>query len=42
MTVSLRLASNAALGARVLQVQTPGGTTTSTAVPANTFTVYPP
>lgn len=36
------VAGDAALGGRVIRVETPGGLTSGTAVPANTFTVYPP
>ncbi len=34
--------ADAALGGRVIRVQTPGGITTDQAEPANTFTVFPP
>ena len=41
ITVRIAIASDAALGARVIRVFTPGGATTEAAVPANTFTVQP-
>ncbi|MFN7085507.1 MAG: beta strand repeat-containing protein [Burkholderiales bacterium] len=39
--VRIGIAADAPEGARVIQVVTPGGSTTSSAVPANTFTVLP-
>lgn len=39
---TLSVAPDASLGGRVLRVRTPGGATTELALPANTFTVYPP
>ncbi len=41
-TLSLRIASDAALGGRVIRIVTPGGTTSANAEPANTFTVFTP
>ena len=40
--LKLRIDSSAALGGRVVRVTTLGGQTTTTAAPANTFTIYPP
>lgn len=41
-TVSLQIPNDAALGARVIRIVTPGGgITTDVAAPANTFTVFP-
>lgn len=42
LTVPLQIAPDAPLGSRVIRVTTPGGTSTSVADPANTFTVFPP
>lgn len=42
LTLGLYLPADAALGARVIRVQTPGGLTTDQPEPANTFTVFPP
>jgi hypothetical protein len=42
VTVRLYVATDAPLGARVIQVVTPGGTSSGSASPSNTFTVYPP
>lgn len=42
LTIPLHILADAPLGSRVIQVATPAGTTTADAVPANTFTVYPP
>jgi YD repeat-containing protein len=42
LTLGVYVPANAALGGRVIQVQTPGGITTNQAEPANTFTVFPP
>ena len=42
LTLGVYVPANAALGGRVIQVQTPGGITTDQAAPANTFTVFPP
>ena len=39
---TLSVAPDASLGGRVLRVRTSGGATTELALPANTFTVYPP
>lgn len=39
LTVRITIAPDAPLGARVIRVTTPGGTTTEVAQPANTFTV---
>lgn len=41
-SVQFVIAADAALGSRVIQVSTPGGTSTAEALPENTFTVYPP
>ena len=42
LTLSMFLPADAALGGRVIRIQTPGGITTDQPVPANTFTVFPP
>lgn len=42
LTVPMYVAPDAPLGSRVIQVITPAGTSGAEAVPANTFTVYPP
>ena len=42
ITVGVFIASAAPLGGRVIRVRTRSGITSSVAVPANTFTVYPP
>lgn len=41
-SVQFVIASDAPLGSRVIQVVTPGGSSTADPLPANTFTVYPP
>jgi YD repeat-containing protein len=42
LTLGVYVPADAALGGRVIRVQTPGGITTDQAEPANTFTVFPP
>jgi hypothetical protein len=42
LTVPFEIAADAPLGARVIRVTTPAATSSEAAVPANTFTVYPP
>lgn len=42
LTLGVHVPAGAALGGRVIRVQTPGGITTNQAEPANTFTVFPP
>lgn len=42
LTLGVYVPAGAALGGRVIRVQTPGGITTNQAEPANTFTVFPP
>lgn len=42
LTLGLYLPTDAALGGRVIRIQTPGGITTDQPEPANTFTVFPP
>lgn len=42
LTLGIHVPANAALGGRVIRVQTPGGFTTDQPEPANTFTVFPP
>jgi YD repeat-containing protein len=42
LTLGVFLPADAALGGRVIRVQTPGGISTDQAEPANTFTVFPP
>lgn len=42
LSIPLHVPADAALGPRVIRVITPAGTTTADAIPANTFTVYPP
>lgn len=42
ITMGLYIPADAALGGRVIRVQTPGGITTDQPEPANTFTVFPP
>lgn len=42
LTLGLYVPADAALGGRVIRVQTPGGITTDQPEPANTFTVFPP
>ena len=42
LTLGLFLPADAALGGRVIRIQTPGGITTDQPAPANTFTVFPP
>lgn len=42
ITIGVHVPVEAALGGRVIRVQTPGGITTDQAEPANTFTVFPP
>jgi hypothetical protein len=42
LTLGIYVPADAALGGRVIRVQTPGGITTDQAEPANTFTVFPP
>lgn len=42
ITIGVHVPLGAALGGRVIRVQTPGGVTTDQAEPANTFTVFPP
>ena len=42
LTLGIHVPANAALGGRVVRVQTPGGITTDQPEPANTFTVFPP
>jgi len=42
LTATLFLPADAALGGRVVRLQTPGGMTTEQAEPANTLTVFPP
>lgn len=42
LTLSMFLPADAALGGRVIRIQTPGGITTDQPAPANTFTVFPP
>jgi YD repeat-containing protein len=42
LNLGVYVPADAALGGRVIRVQTPGGLTTDQAAPANTFTVFPP
>ncbi|OGU24488.1 MAG: hypothetical protein A2580_04345 [Hydrogenophilales bacterium RIFOXYD1_FULL_62_11] len=42
LTLGVYVQTDAALGGRVIRVQTPGGISTDQAEPANTFTVFPP
>lgn len=42
ITIPVFVPADAPLGSRVIRVTTPAGTTTADAVPANTFTVFPP
>lgn len=42
LTLGIYVPADAALGGRVIRVQTPGGITTDQPEPANTFTVFPP
>lgn len=42
LTLGMFLPADAALGGRVIRIQTPGGITTDQPAPANTFTVFPP
>lgn len=42
LTVGVYVPGDAAMGGRVIRVQTPGGISTDQAEPANTFTVFPP
>ena len=42
LTLGIYVPAEAALGGRVIRVQTPGGITTDQPEPANTFTVFPP
>ena len=42
LTLGLYISADAALGGRVIRIQTPGGITTDQPEPANTFTVFPP
>lgn len=41
ITLGLYIPADAALGGRVIRIQTPGGITTDQPEPANTFTVFP-
>jgi YD repeat-containing protein len=41
LTLDLHVQPDAPIGSRVVRVLTPGGSTTSAPIPANTFTVYP-
>jgi hypothetical protein len=41
LTIRLQIAPDAALGARVVRVTTPGGATPAEATAKNTFTVFP-
>lgn len=42
LTLGVHVPADAALGGRVIRIQTPGGITTDQPEPANTFTVFPP
>jgi len=42
LSLGVYVPADAALGGRVIRVQTPGGISTDQAAPANTFTVFPP
>ena len=42
LTVPVFIEATAPLGSRVIRVTTPTGTSSAAAIPANTFTVYPP
>ena len=42
LTLGLHIPADAALGGRVIRIQTPGGMTTDQPESANTFTVFPP
>ena len=42
VTLSVFVSPDAALGSRVIRVRTRSGTSSATAAPANTFTVFPP
>lgn len=42
LTLGVYLPADAALGGRVIRIQTPGGITTDQPEPANTLTVFPP
>lgn len=42
LTLGVHVPADAALGARVISVRTPGGITSDQPEPANTFTVFPP
>ena len=42
LTLGVHVPTDAALGGRVIRIQTPGGITTDQPEPANTFTVFPP
>lgn len=42
LTIGVSIAATAPLGAQVIQVLVPGGESSASAVPANTFTVLPP
>lgn len=41
LTLDLHVQPDAPIGSRVVRVMTPGGSTTTDPIPANTFTVYP-